>query len=352
MTATFAPVKSVKREREYPRFKIPLTASIFGTHYDIIDWSLNGLGLSGATEKFEIDKHYLVVLTVNCSGKSATITTTAKVIWTDKSKGRAGMQILDPPENLLLLQELADLSLSGKLKVLNSSLFVLDPNMSVNKPASVANAHLSDVTNVASNWAKRFLGLAVFAVIGLVALFFLSRVFYDRFFTFDASSANIASDVISIVAPGEGTVNFAAIGDQVAANSKIASITTTSTTAVPTATISIPAPCDCYVLLKNQSDGSFVRTGQILFTLVSTTAKPYVSIRIPFRHLAEINNGAKISLTYLDGITVKNAKVLAIPKIIENTATQVTVLVDPGRKMSTSLTGQPVYAVFDVAPWN
>jgi hypothetical protein len=114
----------------------------------------------------------------------------------------------------------------------------------------------------------------------------------------------------------------------------------------------VVSPCDCYVLMKGQQDATFGRAGKVILSLVKQDAKPYISVRVPFRRLTSVYEGARISLTYLDGVTVSNARILSVPKVTEVTATQLTVNVDPGRPLDPALAGQPVYAKFDTAPWN
>lgn len=337
--------KIKRREREFPRYKIPLEAVIGGHDVTVADWSVAGLGLAGTTLPLDVGEQHDITVRIRTTARTINLPLTGEIVWVDPAARRAGMQLLDPPEKTAALAELADIYLAGRLKTDGPALAIVDKDMTDQVVGKIAGVEPAKTTSQGFGLGRRLIGLGISVVIGAAAFFFLANIVYNRLFTFDALSANIASDVVSVVLPVDGVVNYASVPDRVKTGEKLADI------AGPTPSTVI-SPCDCYVLMKGQQDATFGRAGKVILSLVRQDAKPYISVRVPFRRLTAVYEGARISLTYLDGVTVGNARILSVPKVTEVTATQLTVNVDPGRPLDPALAGQPVYAKFDTAPWN
>lgn len=333
------------KERAFPRYKIPLRGMIDGRAVSIADWSVAGLGLADVTFDLAPGSPVVVNISVTANGHMVEFPLNAEVVWTDPASRRAGVRLLDGAEGIAPLVELSDAFLAGRLTVGPTGLTILDRKMTEKGIRDMAVVDAGAPVRTGQNLAGRIIGLITFAVVGAAAFLFLANIVYERLFTFDALSANIAADTISVVIPVDGTVHFVDLPQGASSGAKIAEVKGATQA-------DIVSPCDCHVLMHSQQDGTFARAGQAIMTLVRKDAQPHVAVRVPFRRLAAISDGARISLTYLDGTTVNDAKLLSIPKITEETAAQLIVNVDAGRKLDASLAGQPVYAKFDTAPWN
>lgn len=333
------------KERAFPRYKIPLHGAISDRAVSITDWSIGGLGLADLTFDLSPGLVLVVNISVMTNGTMVEFPLNAEVVWADAASGRAGVRLLDGPDKIAPLEELSDAFLAGRLTVGATGLTILDRQMTKEGSTDMAVIDAGKPARTGQNLAGRIIGLVTFVIVGAAAFLFLANIVYERLFTFDALSANVAADTISVVIPVDGTVHFADVPQGVGIGAKLAEIKG----ATPAEIVS---PCDCHVLIRAQQDGTFARAGQMIMTLVKKDAQPYVAVRVPFRRLNAISEGARISLTYLDGTTVADAKLLSIPKITEETAAQLIVNVDAGRPLDASAAGQPVYAKFDTAPWN
>jgi hypothetical protein len=334
-----------RKEREFPRFKVPLKGEIGARSVEIVDWSVGGLGLAGVDFELPNASRQTIHVRSVINGRPVEFSLNGEVVWTDPAAGRAGIRLLDGAEAIRPLERLADAYLAGRLISSPEGLIILDQQMSEKGSGDMAVMEAGKAGRLGQNIAGRVLGLFIFLIIGGAAFYFLASIVYERLFVFDALSASVAVETVPVVIPTDGVVDFADLPDVVTTGMKLGSVTG------PTPA-DIISPCDCGVLMKSQQDQTFARAGQVVMSLVRNDAKPYVSLTIPFRRLGVISEGARISLTYLDGVTVENVKVLSVPKINEDTAAHLIVNVEAGRPLDARLAGQPVYARFDTAPWN
>lgn len=339
-----------RREREFPRYKIPLAAMVEGERVTVCDWSVAGLGLADIALSRKPGDDLAVELLIETEGSTLRSALNTRVVWVNPSERRAGVQILDPAEKTAPLVEFADLYLAGRVVEIGSRVFVLGKQMAdkeENKAAVVGTQ-----APVREGLAGRILGLSIFLVVGLAAFAFLSSIVYKRLFTFEAVSANIAAQTTIVYQPRDGVVDFASLPESVKQGDRLATITLSPPVSADQTTVDVLSPCDCYVVSVDHPASTYGRAGERMITLVRKDAKLYVSVRLPFRRLANLAGSPSISLTYLDGTTVDDVGVISIPKVTEYTATQLEVQVESGRELDPATVGQPVLATFDTAPWN
>lgn len=346
--ATAAPKR---REREFPRFKTPLAAIIGGHRVTVCDWSVAGLGLGDVELSQKPGDHLALQLLIETDGSTLQLSLNAAVVWVNPAERRAGLQILDPADKTAPLAEFADLYLAGRVVQSGSSIFVLGSHMADKEDTKVAVVG-TPASPTGEGLAGRISGLAVFLVVGLAAFAFLSNIVYKRLFTFEAVSANVAAETITVYQPRDGMVEFASLAERVKQGDRLATITLTPPVSPDQATVDVLSPCDCYVVSIDHPGSTYGRAGGRMFTLVNKEAKLYVSVRLPFRRLANLAERPRIALTYLDGAIASDVGVISIPKVTEYTATQLEIQVQPGRDLDPSTVGQPVLATFDTAPWH
>ncbi len=340
-----------RREREFPRYKIPLAAVIDNRRVVVCDWSVAGLGLSEVQLSQKPGELIALELLIETQGSTLRVPLNALVVWVDPAERRAGLQIVDPAEKTAVLSEFADLYLAGRLVQNDTGVVVLGNQIAHKDDTKASVVGTQAAPPPASGLAGRIVGLAVFLVVGLAAFAFLSNIVYKRLFTFEAVSANVAAETTTVYQPRDGVVDFATLGDSVKQGDRLATISLDQSTGGQT-TVDVLSPCDCYVISVDHPASTYGRAGGRLVTLVGKEANLYVSVRLPFRRLANIADQPRISLTYLDGETAEDVAVISVPKVTEYTATQLEIQVQTGRKLDPSIVGQPVLATFDTAPWH
>ncbi|APO79615.1 hypothetical protein AM571_PC01885 (plasmid) [Rhizobium etli 8C-3] len=341
---------SKRREREFPRFKLPLMARIDGKRIEVCDWSVTGLGLAKVALTQAPGDHLLVTLLVETESSCLELALNTRVVWVNPDERRAGLQILDPADKTAPLAHFADLYLAGRVVQSGSKIYVLGNKMAEMESAKAAVVGVTSSTR--NGLAGRIFGLLIFVIIGLAAFSFLSNIVYKRLFTFEAISASIAAETVTVYQPRDGVVEFADLPQKVKQGERLATITLDAPGADGKSTVEILSACDCYVLSVDHAGSTYGRAGARMLSLVRQDASLYVSVRVPFRRLANISDKPQISLSYLDGVEAKNVDIVSIPKVTEYTATQLEIQVQPGRSLDPSMIGQPVLATFDTAPWH
>ncbi len=347
MTAVAMPKR---REREFPRFKLPLVAQIDGKRVEVCDWSVAGLGLAGVALMQAPGDQVAVTLLLETESSCLELSLDTRVVWVKSDEARAGLEILDPAEKTAPLAHFADLYLAGRVVQSGSKIFVLGNQMAEMENAKAAVVGVT--SSIGNGLAGRVFGLLIFLVIGLAAFFFLFNIVYKRLFTFEAVSASIAAETVAVYQARDGLVEFADLPQRVKQGDRLATISLDAPTAGGASTVDVLSPCDCYVLSVDHPGSTYGRAGGRMLSLVRQDATLYVSVRVPFRRLANISDKPQISLSYLDGVEAKNVDIASIPKVTEYTATQIEIQVQPGRSLDASMVGQPVLATFDTAPWH
>ncbi|PDT80345.1 PilZ domain-containing protein [Sinorhizobium sp. BJ1] len=347
-----ATANAKRREREFPRYKVPLSALIDGKRAEVCDWSVAGLGLAAVDLKLLPDELVSVTVLIETEGSRLELTLNTKVVWAKPEEHRAGLQILDSEDKTAPLADFADLYLAGRILQNDSKILVWEKQMSEIQDAKTAVVGATLPAAGSNGLAGRVFGLSIFAIIGLAAFFFLFDIVYKRLFTFEAISASIAAETVSVFQPRDGLVEFENIPQKVRRGDKLATIVLDAADQNGNKTVDVISPCNCYVLSIDHPASTYGRAGSRILSLADEDATSYVSLRLPFRRLSSISGSPQISLTYLDGTTVTGVEILSVPKVTEYTATQLEILVKPGRDINPSMIGQPVLATFDVAPWH
>lgn len=344
-------------DRRYPRYKIALQARIGGHTVTVSDWSANGLGLSDVGVDLVPDRQLPVTVMLNSIGSSLELTLMTRIVWVDRGERRAGLEILSDSRATKPLSDFADLYLAGRLveapthnNTQHNRLSVIGNQMSAANASEVASVHAAAPRS--EGLLARLFGLLVFAGVGLIAFLFLFDIVYQRLFTFEAISARVATDVEVIYQPRDGVVNIDAFPLEVRSGQEMATVKLDVPNDDGDTEIKVLSSCDCYLVQENRPQSSyFARAGSKMFTLVPKEADMYISLNIPFRQLGILSQNPQITLTYLDGMVVEDVDILAVPKVDEDIVTQLEILVSPGRDLPADAIGQPVYAVFDTAPF-
>jgi PilZ domain/HlyD family secretion protein len=333
---TLSLIKSPRETRRFARLTIPATVRLHDKVYTVRNWSTDGVCLSNCNFLFAEGKAVSMRLLLAMADANIGIDLTARVVWSDPLTKQCGLQFVNPePKKVALMEEVIGLNLR--------------------KYGKTSATRAPGMTRVASDIAepgpaggrmKRVAGLLLFAAIGLSSALFLGKTLYDRQFLFEAASASIFAETVNIAAQGEGTVSNIIGGGIVKEGQVLAQIALASG-----GNSDIRSSCACEIVSILKQNGSFVRAGESVINLVKVDAKPVVSVRVTFHDLERVVKGATVSLLYLDGTTVKGAKITELTKIVDDRSSFVTLYVEAGRDLSPAQVGQPVYAVIDTGPW-
>lgn len=341
---TLTPTIVVRETRKFPRVQMPLQVNFNDIFYQSLDCSVNGIQTSGTPHKLAVgDTANLKIYAPTAEGKIR-IDVKGQLIWTNKIGNRSGWLFINiRPEQQKLIAELTLLYASGQLQQTEGQLLKMTSETSKNelRKNSAEVALTPSLPKV-----RLIMGLIMFAVLGIVAALFLFKLIYAKMFLVEASSANIFSAVTSVASPVEGTLIEIQKSGAAKPNQVIAKISQPSGTSSD-----IISPCDCEIISASDRVGTYIGLGEVVAVLVRQDSKPSVAVRIPFNELERVVKGATVTLTYLDGRTVKAAKIVGYPKVGDEPSTIVSLFVEAGLELKPSQVGEPVYAEINVAPW-
>jgi uncharacterized protein (UPF0333 family) len=343
--AGLTPNTKVQREsRKFPRVQLPLEVKFEDSSYRLLDCSVNGIGVAGLPGKVVVGETTDLKIYFPAHEGKVRLDIKARLVWIDKVAKRSGWLFIGiRPDQKKLISELTLLYASGQLEESEGQVLTMKPEIK----SAVAGKLQASPAQVSSSFGiRRVVGLCLFALLGVLAAAFLFKLIYSKLFVIEAASASIFSVVTSVASPFEGTLTEVQSKGHVKANDVVAKITQ------PSGTVSdIKSPCDCEVISAVDRSGSYVGLGQVVAVLVRSDTTPTVSVRIPFSDLDRVVKGANVRLTYLDGRTVKSAKVVGFPKVSDEASAIVTLFVEAGLDLKPSQVGEPVYAQIDLAPW-
>lgn len=200
--------------------------------------------------------------------------------------------------------------------------------------------------NALGEGLRRLVGLGLFTLLGGTAALFLGTSIYDRLFVFEAASAQVAFDTVEVDSPVAGTLTSIAAPGPISNGTTLFSIVDAEGVVTEVA-----SPCTCEVAEGGRGFGAFVSAGAVVTQLVRTDSTPRVLVSVNFPDVRRVYEGAAVDIRYLDGETIRSAKIASIRSLGGQQSGLVTIEVDPGRALRPSQFGEPVYARFDTAPW-
>jgi hypothetical protein len=328
-------IKSPRETRRFARLTIPANVRVQDKDYPVRNWSTDGVCLHKIDFVIAEGKSVSIRLLLATADANIGIDLMAKVVWCDPVTKQCGMRFVNPePKKVALMEEVIGLNLSQYGK----------------KPAQLRAGMIRGEREIVESGStggrmKRIAGLLLFAAVGLSSALFLGKTLYDRQFLFEAASASIFAETVSLAAQGEGTVKNIVGGGTVKDGQVLAQISLASG-----GSLDVRSSCACETVSILKQNGSFVRAGETVINLVKVDARPFVSVRVAFHDLERVVKGATVSLLYLDGTAVKGAKIRELSKVADDRSSFVTLYVEAGRDLSPSQVGQPVYAVIDTGP--
>ncbi len=192
---------------------------------------------------------------------------------------------------------------------------------------------------------RRLAALAAIVILGLAVLQFAVSGAYRALYVIPARSAVVSGDLAVVAAPVAGQLTLLAEGETVARDQPLFEVAER-----PDAKTTINSPCDCRILRASAADGTYVRPGQPVATLVQDDGRRYVAALVPPASVMRLYPGASVSLEYVDGQVIDTTIARIPPTLSANgfaTTELVTVEIEPGRTLAADAIGQPVSVRFD-----
>ncbi|HEY9009852.1 MAG TPA: PilZ domain-containing protein [Devosia sp.] len=336
-----APEKKIREYRANPRFKLPATLVVEGREVEVLDWSRGGIGFLAPHADLARGESMPAELRFDFAGASMAVAVSATIRHFDPRSGRGGLSYtLDRPGDGVILDFIINEHLAGRIMSTEGVLGTSDSTRANPRPVERPRESLL------GRIARRVVGLGLFTLGGALALYFLGSSIYNRFFVFEAVSAQVAAETVDLDAPVAGTIVALAAPGRIAPGAPAFSIVDAFG-----ARTDVASPCDCEVTEGGRAVGSYASPGSVVQRLIPVDAQPFVAVSVAFPDVSRIYDGAAVDLKFIDGTAVNGARIVSIENLREQGSGLVTVTVDPGQAIPPARFGEPVYARFDTAPW-
>lgn len=333
-------------QRQHPRYRLPMRATIDGKIYQVNDWSMNGFAIDA--KGFTPGKKVIAHLTIPFSSYEFSLTEVpAEVLYSTDPLSRTSFMFLNLEEGQVsLLQYVTDAILSGEVVRAGDVLDVARRTDMVKSKQVPPPPRLSTGARIAQ-LGRRAAATAGVAAIGAALIAFLSANVYDELYIIRPQSAAITAKTVNVAAPSVGRITFLNEKKEVAFGEPL--MTVNPAVGNP---ITVESPCDCVQVDQRFANGDFVRTGDPVVRLMRADAPIVVSATVGDKELMSLYGVKTASLVYPDGTSVGEADILWLPGKGGTQADlprePLTVLVAPKKQLSPDMIGQPVEVQFDL----
>lgn len=327
-------------QRQFERYQLPLKCEIDGRLFEVIDWSLDGVGLNSGNYSIPVDSIHAIKLIFPFEGYNFEIEMTAKVIYTNEN-GRTGLQYDKVAiDQMRLMRYVRDSVLKGEMLAIGE---IIDLNR---RAAEVAPRKKKSAVKLSagervSSFFSRLFGFLLVTAVCLAVIGFLVSSLYQRMAVIPATSAFVTADLTPFYAPISGIVTFVAAGE-VEVGQPLATIQ-------PATGLSqtIMSSCACVIEDIAFTINTQANAGDQLLTLRAAQASPYILAMVPSGALADLYRGASVEIDLVDGTHIVGGSVADIPNLtVDNIDKDVAVRIDVGVATTDALVGQPATVRF------
>lgn len=332
-------------QSQHPRYHLPMRARINGTSYNVRYWSMNGFAIDATS--FASGEMVNAILSIPFEGYDFSLTIPSQVLYSSDPMKHTSFVFLELDNaKASLLQYVTDALLSGEVVRAGDILDVARRDNSTHAH-QIPTPLTATLGGRLSHVGRRFAtSLGVIAIGAALSAFLFANV-YDRLYVVRSQSASVSAKTVNIAAPAIGRISFLNQKSEVALGEPL--MTINPAIGNP---ITIESPCNCLQVDQRFTNGDFVKVGEPILRLLRADSPIVVSAIVPPDKIMSLYGVKTASITYADGSMVNDANILWLPGKGED-KTQLprdtqTVVIDPGREISTSMLGQPVNVKFNL----
>lgn len=333
-------------QRQHPRYRLPMRATIDGKTYPVRDWSMNGFAIDATN--FAFGKKVIAALTIPFNGYEFALSVPSEVLYSSEPMLRTSFVFLDLEDSQMsLLQYVTDAILSGEVVRAGDILDVARRSEGPSRPKQVPPApRLTPAARVA-HIARRMAASVGVLAIGAALVTFLSANVYDELYVVKPKSASVSAKTVNVASPAVGRISYLNENANVTLGEPL--MTVNPAIGNP---ITVQSPCDCVQVDRRFANGDFVKTGDPIIRLMRADAPIVVSAVVTDDRLMSLYGVKTAQLVYADGTRIRNADILWLPGKGDNRADlprdPLTVVIDPRKQLSSDMVGQPVEVTFDL----
>ncbi|TYC64034.1 PilZ domain-containing protein [Stappia sp. BW2] len=293
----------VQVQRQHPRFKLPLMVTIKDRKFMAADWSVGGIALQNADQALKVGEPVELTMSFNLQGYSLSLKMNGIVRYNRRDIGRCGIEFTDVTQRqLTLIRFMIDSYISGQLVDAGDVLeFMSRDNSAKARKKELEKAANDDGSPSLLAIVRRVLGFTLTFGLALLALAYLGVSAFNRIFVFDAKSATVESELVSLPAPSSGFVTSFADKTSFKAGEPVYVFVDIQTNEPTT----IFSPCSCDVVGEIPAEGDYVARGQSPVKFFDSFAPSFVKAKVSFDDVSRLGSGTSTLISFMDGSEVK-----------------------------------------------
>jgi len=327
-------------QRQFERYHLPLKCDVDGRLFEVIDWSLDGVGINTGEYNFAIDSIHAIKLKFPFEGYNFDIEMTAKVIYTNDN-GRTGLRYDNVGvDQMRLMRYVRDSVLKGEMLSVGE-IIDLNRRAAEVKPRTSGPGNSRSIGERVSSFFSRLFGFTLVAALCLGLIGFVISSVYQRMAVIPATSAFVTTDLTPFYAPISGIVTFVATG-QVEVGQPLATIQ-------PATGLSqtIMASCSCVIEETAIAPDTQTNAGDQLLTLRAAQAPTYIMAMVPSGALTDLYRGTTVDIELVDGTRIVGGTITNIPNLtVDSIGKDLAVRIDVGADPAGAQVGQPATVRF------
>jgi alginate biosynthesis protein Alg44 len=342
-------VHEAETQRQHARYKLPLKVFFGGKLYKVADWSVGGIGIVGIDDDSEaaIGSVHTFRIIFPFDSFELLLAVEGEIRYVDAAKRRMGVRYVRlTPRQSNVMRYLVDALISGEVVETGDIINVTARKFDAVSRPMPQQAPPKSVLHRARRAVGRAAAYLVMFLAGVGILDFALSGAYERLFTVEARTAAVTGEVVVLAAPVGGQLTLKTKDGAVARGASVFEIADQPGSSVP-----VTSPCDCFVMKVAASDGTYVRPGDNVVTLVPRSSRQFVSALVDPAQVMRLYPGASVRLQFVDGTIVEPARITRMPPALSAnglaTTDLVPVEIDPGRPLTADAIGQPVAVRFN-----
>ncbi|MBC9251999.1 hemolysin D [Pseudomonas alcaligenes] len=366
-------VHESEAQRQHARVKIPARLRYLAKNREsvelrILDLSAGGLSFTADRQPARVGDHHQGHLQFQLDGLNLGFDIEFQVRSVDPSNGRVGCQFHNlKPRDIATLRYLISAHLAGTLVSVGDLLATLQrENFTKARKAGGQGSGLG----VLGRFKAVTFSLAIF-VIGVAAFAYILQSLYNLYFVTHAQSAQVSVPSLQVTMPREGTVQslLPEGSDKVAKGAPIAAFSASmlemlkghlSDEQLTPANVeelfgkqmkgTLTSPCNCKIARQLVADGQFASKGEVIFELVPQDSHASISASFPYRNLAEVKPGTRVSFWVGDEDQPRHGLVLSTSLHDGGLSSDIRAVIQPDQPLPSTYAGQPVEVSIDRGP--
>jgi alginate biosynthesis protein Alg44 len=343
--ATVQIVHEAEAQRQHARYRLPARVKVNGGTYEVRDFSVGGFSIEdidsdlkpGAVKSFD--------LVFGFDSYELQLEVEGEVRYNDRGRQRLGIKFVNASSRQVnVIRYIIGASLAGEIVDAGDIIEVTARPMTATSRGLPPAPKAASLVDRVRFYARRTLAWTVLGAVTLGVLGYLATSLYDRAFVVHARSSMVSGDTYVLAAPMDGQLDGLVPNGRVTVASPVFTVTER-----PGRSAEVVSPCNCLVREAFSLNGTYVRAGDKVASLVTPQSKQFIEALVERRELPRLFGDVTVRVRLVDGTVIENATIRRMPTLFgrEGSVELLSIEVNPQRELPMSLVGRPAIVTFD-----